>query len=295
MKPETPLTIFELRAANKADLLFLDSGSKEEQFGPELAPHLAGFHVESDFAFLFFVSEVDLSPFLERRPGLEIRQTHHLRYDQWQDGAASPPIVLGPLQILPVFGAEAPPSIAPRPLGALEPLAIDPGLAFGFGGHPTTRACLEFLLRLYKPGSLESASPKTVLDLGCGTGILSLAAVRLGAASALGVDHSHLAADSAILNARKNGLADRVTIRRGLAQDFAAEPAELVLANIPLFVLSDLLELKAFDERRHLVISGLLPDEGDAFLNRLTTRLKVKVLDRMRSDRWVSFLIESVA
>jgi ribosomal protein L11 methyltransferase len=153
---------------------------------------------------------------------------------------------------------------------------------------------LEFLLRLYRPGPIETSSPATALDLGSGTGILALAAARLGALKVLGVDHSHLAAQAALKNAQLNGLGDIVTFKRGLAQVAACEEAELVMANIPLFVLTDLINLEAFSNRKFLIISGLLPEEGDTFLGLLKTKLSYKIIDSQRSDRWISYLIEPI-
>jgi ribosomal protein L11 methyltransferase len=313
MKPETELFIYEIRSKEPQILSILGSEDPENFLGPDLIRALYGLHLEADFIFLFFNQKVQLEHFLARFPALELRQIHELRYDQWQDGAGSRPFSIGPLFIKPLFGLDhiskgnpldsngsnksgAPGggvgSGLPRPLGAPEPLVIDPGLAFGFGGHPTTKACLEFLLRLYRPGTLESVSPETALDLGCGTGILALAAARLGAKKVLGLDHSHLAVDSANKNAALNGLGTIVTIKRALAQDLALYQAQLVMANIPLFVLNDLVRLNAFCHREYLIISGLLPEEGQVFLDLLAQNTSFQILDAKRSDRWISYLLK---
>ncbi|MDR2444044.1 MAG: 50S ribosomal protein L11 methyltransferase [Deltaproteobacteria bacterium] len=298
MRFDTKLTIFELRISPSSDLSLLEPKALAARLGP-WAELLKGVHFEEDFAFLFFTGQPDLTSFLNSTPWLDLREVHHLRYDQWQDGALSPPIRLGPLEILPQFGdiddPIKPNHTQPEQDQALRKsaLKIDPGLAFGFGGHPTTLACLEFLIRIFKPGAIISEPiPTTVLDLGCGTGVLALAAAKLGALKVIGVDHSHLAVDSAKKNTRTNGLSDRVTIERGLAQDYAGEKAELLAANIPMFVLEDLIKLEAFLGRRYLVISGLLVEEGEIFLANLKRQLNFKLTDAKRSDRWVSYLIQ---
>jgi ribosomal protein L11 methyltransferase len=292
------------------------------QLDAQTASFFSGIHWEEDFVFIFFAGEPDLSSFLKLTPALELRQIHRLRYDQWQDGAYSSPIRLGALEIIPIFrggpdcGTGPAPNSNPQPslnqtgnldrppshtgpkvgsghLPPLAPLTIDPGLAFGFGGHPTTKACLEFLLAIFAPGVIKPKnSPATVLDLGCGTGVLALAAARLGAGKVLGVDHSHLAVDSAKKNTRANNLSDRVTIERGLAQDYASYPAELVTANIPMFVIDDLIEARAFSGRSYLIISGLLLEEGELFLKKLAKTQHFNLSDSCRSDRWISYLLE---
>ncbi|MDR1608478.1 MAG: 50S ribosomal protein L11 methyltransferase [Deltaproteobacteria bacterium] len=296
MRPETILTIYEIRAAAAKDLDFLGGPPEpEERFGSDFR----GLHFEADFAFLFFVNDYDLGPFLSQYPFVEVKQIHRLRYDQWQDGATMEPMSVGPIKIWPWFEASQTPNLSlglnnqPDLSSDCPPIYIDPGLAFGFGGHPTTKACLGFLARLYRPGALGVKSPLTALDLGSGTGILALAAARLGANSVLGVDHSHLAVRSAQRNAELNALNSQVKFERGLAQDYAKAPGELVLANMPLFVLKDLLDLRAFDKRSHLIFSGLLASEGDTFLDLLTQSHKaLKLVDSQRDDRWVSGLVE---
>jgi ribosomal protein L11 methyltransferase len=235
---------------------------------------------------------VELRDFLVRFPELELREIHELRYDQWQDGAGSPPLSVGPLVIRPVFGKNAVMAEGQGSSKGVLDVLIDPGLAFGFGGHPTTRACLEFLVRLYKPGTVVSPSPETALDLGCGTGVLALAAARLGAKKALGLDHSHLAVDAAEINTGLNHLEDAVTVKRALAQDYARYPAKLVMANIPLFVLRDLVELEAFADRDYVIVSGLLPEEGETFLSLLAKKIDCEILDSQRSDRWINYLLK---
>ena len=115
-------------------------------------------------------------------------------------------------------------------------LTLDPGMAFGTGLHPTTRLCLLGLEDLADRGTLTGAR---VLDVGCGSGILSIAAARLGAASVLGVDVDPIAIEATVANARRNRLLRRISARQGSVP--VGEPAfDLVLANLIASVLIDL-------------------------------------------------------
>ena len=104
-------------------------------------------------------------------------------------------------------------------------LNIDPGLAFGTGGHETTRLCLEMCEKYMKPGD-------SVLDVGCGSGILSIAALLCGAEKAVGVDIDAKAVETARENALINGVADRYTAVEGSFTDKVQGKFDVILANI---------------------------------------------------------------
>ncbi|HEY8635900.1 MAG TPA: 50S ribosomal protein L11 methyltransferase [Candidatus Limnocylindrales bacterium] len=112
-------------------------------------------------------------------------------------------------------------------------LALDPGMAFGTGLHPTTRLCLAAVEALADRGVLAGAR---VLDVGCGSGILAIAALKLGAISTLGLDTDPIAIEATDANARRNALARRLHARQGSLP--SGEPAfEVVLANLIAGVL----------------------------------------------------------
>ncbi len=137
-------------------------------------------------------------------------------------------------------------------------LAMDPGMAFGTGLHPTTRLCLAALEPLADRGALAGAR---VLDVGCGSGILAIAALRLGAASALGVDTDPIAIESTTANARRNRLARRLRARVGSLPS-GEPPFDVVLANLIAGVLVPLAR-GLRDELRPggtLVASGIFID-----------------------------------
>jgi ribosomal protein L11 methyltransferase len=112
-------------------------------------------------------------------------------------------------------------------------LDLDPGMAFGTGLHPTTRLCLAGVESAADRGLLDGAR---VLDVGCGSGILAIAASKLGAATVLGVDTDPIAIEATLANAGRNGLTDRISARDGSLP--SGEPAyDIVLANLIASVL----------------------------------------------------------
>ena len=132
-------------------------------------------------------------------------------------------------------------------------IVLDPGLAFGTGSHPTTRLCLDWLDRNMSPGC-------SVLDYGCGSGILAIAAAKLGAARVRGVDID----EQAVLSSRYNAQRNYVVAEFFNADEAPPEPADVVLANIlsnPLKVLAPLLTTLTLPGGR-LVLSGILPPQA---------------------------------
>ncbi|MCX8086319.1 MAG: 50S ribosomal protein L11 methyltransferase [Rhodocyclaceae bacterium] len=133
-------------------------------------------------------------------------------------------------------------------------LVLDPGLAFGTGSHPTTRLCLEWLEANVVPGS-------SVLDYGCGSGILALAALKLGAGDALGVDIDPAALAAAAENAARNG----VSLRLAPSSAPLEERFDFVVANIltnPLKLLAPLLAGR-LKPGGALALSGVLESQAD--------------------------------
>jgi ribosomal protein L11 methyltransferase len=115
-------------------------------------------------------------------------------------------------------------------------LALDPGMAFGTGLHPTTRLCLAALEALADDGRLHNAR---VLDVGCGSGILAIAALRLGAGTAVGVDTDPIAIEATLANARRNRIGRRIRARPG-SLPTGEQPFDVVLANLIAGVLLEL-------------------------------------------------------
>ncbi|HEV2679073.1 MAG TPA: 50S ribosomal protein L11 methyltransferase [Rhodanobacter sp.] len=152
-------------------------------------------------------------------------------------------------------------NIEPPADDELVVVRLDPGLAFGSGTHPTTALCLEWLDGLALTG-------KTVTDFGCGSGILAIAALKLGAASAVGVDNDPQALTASADNAERNGVADRLALF--LPEDVDAEEADVFIANILAGPLGELAPTFAAAAKpgAPFAISGILIGQQDELLQR---------------------------
>ena len=187
--------------------------------------------------------------------------------------------------------------------GERSVVKIDPGMAFGTGTHPTTQLCLEILEDLLDPhltGALaEGKSQLTMIDLGCGSGILGIAAVKLGVSHALGVDLDPDAVEAARQNSVVNGVGDRLDFFVGSlaeikAGSFPIKCAPLVVANILAPVIVRLLAAGLNDivaAHGKLILSGILEEQAvdvEAAVQASGMHLKGKSQD----GDWLALLVE---
>jgi ribosomal protein L11 methyltransferase len=182
----------------------------------------------------------------------------------WEDRWRSfhRPVTVGPLWVGPPW--ERPPADGTA-------VVVDPGRAFGTGAHPTTRLCLELLLDLPR-GSL--------LDVGCGSGVLAIAGAKLGFAPVVAIDVDPLAVEATRLNAEANGVEVESVLRDGTREP---QTAEIAVANIALeavqgvskavtcsrlvtsgYLVSDPLDLPGYTRRRRLDGEGWAADVWEA-------------------------------
>lgn len=186
----------------------------------------------------------------------------------------------GPLWIVPTW--HTPPDTSDKAIN----LVLDPGLAFGTGSHPTTRMCLQWLVRERPVGS--------VLDYGCGSGILAIAAAKLGACEVVGVDID----PQAVRSAHDNAEANTVTAAFFDASDKLPAPYDLqtydvVLANIlanPLRILAPALTAR-LKPGASLVLAGLLAEQAEELIGIYRPWLEIRVADTQ--DGW-SLLVGSL-
>jgi ribosomal protein L11 methyltransferase len=189
-------------------------------------------------------------------PGARSTQVESGWEDRWR--VFHRPARIGPLWVGPPWE---------RPASGAVAVVIDPGRAFGTGAHPTTRLCLELLL-VEEQGS--------VLDIGCGSGVLAIAAAKLGHAPVVAVDVDDSAVAATRANAEHNGV--DVVVRR---LDAAAAPlprADLALANIALGAVE---ELGGRLDAAHVVTSGYLASDVPSLAG-------FRRVERRRLDGWAA-------
>jgi ribosomal protein L11 methyltransferase len=182
----------------------------------------------------------------------------------WMDQYA--PLHFGTRTWIVPWNHELPPG-ADAPDAAV--VRLDPGLAFGSGTHPTTSLCLQWLDALAIDGVLRDAD---VLDFGCGSGILALAALKLGAARAVGVDNDPQALLATHDNAVRNAVGERLAVYLPDDEPIAT-PYPIVVANIlasALDALADTLAARVAPGGR-IALSGILAGQEDALLARYGT------------------------
>jgi ribosomal protein L11 methyltransferase len=263
MSPNTPLYVYEIRGKIRNYL-----GVPPRSF--------VGLWNEDDSSYLFFTdTQDDYTNECLRRCDCVLKERHHTLYSEWQDSIPASGVPIGDLLFVP----DDHPS---PPYGAL---LLDPSVVFGDGSHPTTLACLEFMLELI-PGT----PVRSMLDLGTGTGILSIAAAALGVDRTVAVDQNILAVQTALRNVRLNRLNSRVAVEEGDARMFLADAYDLAVANLPFEVLQSIAELDHTANIQHWVVSGISDSQG-AILEKLFSQKGFQRKLFRKDYPWVSFVM----
>ncbi len=164
----------------------------------------------------------------------------------------------------------------PYDSGNIE-IKLDPGLAFGTGTHPTTALCLEWL-------DGQDIASRLVVDYGCGSGVLGIAAAMLGAQGVICVDNDPQALEASAVNAERNGVLDKINCQ--LPESFSASGADIVLANILSGPLVDLAPVITACTKKggRIVLSGLLEEQQGQVLS--AYRDSCVLVDTASHDGW---------
>lgn len=246
---------------------FLDTDEETPQFGEPGSPTtplwdhskvVALFEPDDDVAGR--VAAACHAIGLEDLPDFEMDSVEEQNWVQLTQSQFDPIRITDKLWIVPSWHE------APNP-DAIN-LELDPGMAFGTGSHPTTFLCLQWLCDQVKGG-------ETLLDYGCGSGILAIAAAKLGVGSALGVDIDEKALEAAQYNAERN----QVTLALRHSAEPLTEQFDMVVANIltnPLCVLAPLLSGRVAPGGR-LVLSGVLESQAQQVIDAYAPHITLQV------------------
>jgi len=165
-------------------------------------------------------------------------------------------------------------------------ISLDPGSAFGTGTHPTTRLCIQALEKLIQANDIKIA------DVGTGSGILSVVAVKLGAESAIGVDNDASVISVANENAEKNNIAPKCTFKAGVATDIEGQ-YDIVVANILAEVIIDIMPelVKLLKTSGKLVLSGIISSKSLAVQNSAISN-QLKIASTLDEENWTAIIAE---
>jgi ribosomal protein L11 methyltransferase len=239
-------------------------------------PDFIGMWVEDDRTVLIFHQpKEELVSDLCHRFDCRLFYQADLDYADWEMGREVEPFRVGLLTVAPIWSQEK------------ADIKIDPSVVFGNGFHPSTRLCLEAMVKYY------SGLPQnfTALDLGCGTGLLAIGAARLGASSVQAVDYNSLACDVTKQNTAYNQVESIVSVvQLDLRRQMVATDVDLILANLHHELLGKLLQEPSFWQARLYILSGFMPGEEEHLLAALPNP-SPPFLERRRQDKWCVWIM----
>jgi ribosomal protein L11 methyltransferase len=183
------------------------------------------------------------------------------------------------------------PAWLPSPDADRLPIVLDPGMAFGTGTHPSTQLCLAALEDHLRPDD-------EVIDLGCGSGILSIAAARLGARRIRALDIDPLAVRITAENAERNGVAGAIQVSAGSLEDVleaCAPSADVLVANILAPVIEAMARqglARAVRPGGKLILAGILAEQAESVLHACLAG-GLRILEERRSGDWVALVTRS--
>lgn len=241
-------------------------------------PDLIGAWIEDDTTILFFHRPKErLVADLCGRTGARLIYQADLAYEDWEAGGAISPFTIDGLTVAPLWHT-----------GPAD-ILLDPSVIFGSGFHPSTRLCLEALL---KYTACPEISIKSAMDLGCGTGLLAIAAAKRGIARITAIDNNPLACEVATANAVRNAVQPPVTVRH---QDLrrhhpATAGIDLVMANLYKGLMLELWADESFWQADLYILAGFISSMEEELLTALPAHL-LQILERRRLDRWCLWVL----
>lgn len=247
-------------------------------------PDLIGTWIEDNTAILFFHKEKQaLVDMLCAQSKAKILYQAKLDYQDWEAGMDITTFTVPPLTVAPLWEAEQ--------LAADSeniPVRLDPSVIFGSGFHPTTRLCLQVIIDLL---TSHPEKIRTMVDLGTGTGLLSIGAVKLGVQEVRAYDNNPFACSVAGKNVDLNNCQEKIRILEADLRSALPETGvDLVVANLYKGLLLDLFRNPDFWKAKYYIISGFIPSMEEELLTALPMD-QLKLLERRKSDCWRLWLL----
>ena len=237
---------------------------------------LIGVWEEDGVGVLFFHSPRDeLVNRVIQKYGLELEEKDVVPYSEWMENRFPKPIRVGDLNIAPVW------------IKGDWDIVLDPSVVFGEGRHPTTSMVLQMCWEFFK----ENGLPEFVVDMGCGTGVLSLFWAKLGS-RVLAVDKNPLCVEVTKHNAQLNSLKDKIQVIHEDVKGVLPIKADLIVANLFKAILIELFGLPSFWSSPYYIVSGFSPAMEDELKASLSA-FNVEIVKRKELDGWVSWLIKN--
>jgi ribosomal protein L11 methyltransferase len=225
--------------------------------------------------FIFHKNKDELIDNFCREHGCELFYKADVDYVDWEMGRKVTLFSVGPLSVAPIWEKQP------------ADIRIDPSVVFGNGFHPSTRLCLESLV-FYRDTLQTDFS---ALDLGCGTGLLAIGAVRLGASQVLAVDYNPLACQVTGQNAIYNNADNFITVRQmDLRADYPSSDFDIVMANLHPELLINLFQKPQFWNGSLFIISGFMAHDEEKLLAALPNN-PPSFLNRFSRDKWRAWVL----
>ncbi len=239
-----------------------------------------GNWVEEDSSFLFFSIPADevVKSALKNNQHAKLIDMYKMTYEQWH-GDRIEPYTIENLLISPPWNKPS------NDEDTFQHILLDPGVVFGTGKHTTTEDCLAILNNL-----LEKENISSVMDIGSGTGLLSVGAAMLGAEKVFACDFNFLAAKTTLNNAILNSLENRMIVAQAKGEDFINIDSDIVVANIHYDVMKDIIETKGFLEKKWFILSGLLRTQAQIILSSLADKPVTIIEHRCPDGIWNTIL-----
>lgn len=240
---------------------------------PLRSDHFQGTWAEDGCSFLFFTFPEDelVEKLVKHTADSQFMDRYEMTVAQWH-GDAVEPFVVGDIRVIPSLEYASPEN------NGRKEVVLNPGVVFGTGRHPTTEDSLDLMQKV-----IRSEPVHACLDIGTGTGLLSLAAAVMGVERVVACDFNMLAVKTARTNAKINDLKQNILAVRGKGEELIDTRADVLMANIHYDVMKALVETQGFYEKKWFVLSGLFNSQAEKILSRFRDK-PVTILERRCPD-----------